>query len=52
MGIAFGIHPRGDAGLAHQIDESDLKHTRPNAPQHIVAGFAFQHDGINALAVQ
>ena len=49
---AFLVHARADAGLVHEVDADLLQDAGADARQHVVAGLAFENDGVDAGLVQ
>ena len=52
MNLAFPVHPLAAVGLAHEVREAVLEDTRPDAPEHVLAALAFEHDRVDALEMQ
>ena len=52
MDEALAVQAVGDAGFLHQAHQPGFQHARADAAQHIVPRLAFQHHGLDAVAVQ
>ena len=52
MDEALAVQAVGHARLLHQPDKAGFQHARADPTQHIVAGLAFQHHGLDPLLVQ
>jgi hypothetical protein len=44
----LAVHPRADAELVEEIDTHLFEHAGANAPEHVLAGLAFEDDGVDA----
>ena len=49
---AFGMHALADAGLVEQVDADLFEHAGADAGEHVVAGLAFEDDGVDAGLVE
>ena len=52
MGKALAVHAVARACLPQQIGGAGFQNARTDAAQHIIAGLAFEDDGVDALTVQ
>ncbi len=52
MRMALAIHARAEADLAQQFDAAGLQHAGANPRQHIGAALPFQHDAVDAVAME
>ena len=50
--VPLAIHAGAQSHLAQQRDGARLKHASPDPPQHVSAALPFQHDTIDAVAME
>jgi hypothetical protein len=49
---AFGVEPAPDAGLVEKLHRALLEHAGANAAEHMLAAAPFQHDRVDAGALE
>ncbi len=52
MRPTFAIHALAQSNLAQQRDSAGFQHARANPIQHVAAGLPFQHDAVDAVAIE